>query len=355
MPDSARNATIFWPRFYFFYLFSVFVIGVSPLTLNFIIDPYGVFSSERRSGKIAQLIERTHYPLWKLADYQKNQNDIFILGDSRARALQEKYWNELGQLRVVNLAYGGGTIPEVYSTFQIIKHDPGLQTLVIGIQLRSFDEDHKKGMNRVPEAARLVTAPLEYLKNWTVVKTSLQVFREENQLSASAHASTRILPKKFSVQVERNGRADWQEFHFSKKYWQMLTEIGVWAKTNNKKLIFVIPPTIVEMQETIVDAGLVKQNNALRNALAGLGLVLDFDIAGELTYTLENFNDAYHFNSKVGRMIVGEILQAIGAEQSVLAKVEKRRKSIKCPAISASIGVFNGHNCRVIRGKTHAG
>jgi len=323
-------------------------MGVMPLCLNLMIDPYGLFSQTQRSGKLAQYIERAHYPLWKLAAYEKNRNDIFILGDSRARALQEKYWKEYGRNRVTNLAYGGGTIPEIYSTFQIIKQDPGLQTLVVGIQLRSFDEDHKGGMNRVPEAERLVQRPLEYLKNWSVAKTSLHVLRSEYAFLNSARASMRVLPKKFATQVERNGRADWQDFEFSRKYWSMLVEIAEWAKANNKKLIFVIPPTIAEMRQTIVTVGLAKQSEQLRASLSNLGLVLDFDMPGKLTNRLENFNDAYHFAPKVGRMIVGQILRAIGSEQTVLESVKKRESSIKCPLSDASKGMVTGQNCRVV-------
>jgi len=341
-------------KFYSLFLLFVFCFGLAPLSLNLVVDPYGLFSKEKRTGKIGQFIERAHYPLWKLASYREGNSDIFILGDSRARALQEKYWNEFGQYRVSNLAYGGGTIPEIYDTFQILKNDPGLRTLVIGIQLRSFDEDHKKGMNRVPEAQRLVRHPLEYLKNWSVTKTSFHIFKSANTFINQAYSATRNLPKKFAMQVKQNGRADWQSFEFSHTYWEMLAEIGAWAKAHNKKLVFVIPPTITEMQQTIAAAGLLKQNADLRSSLSHLGLVLDFDMQGELTHNLKNFNDAYHFTPQVGRMIVGEILRAIGSEKAILQKVQTRQKSILCPLKTHLKGLHEGRNCQVTRGGQYA-
>lgn len=420
-------------------LSTAFAIGALPAFLNLTVDPYQMFSEKNRPTAINDIAEKAHYPLWKLAKFSRGSHDTIILGDSRARALRDKYWHELKMPGALNLAYGGGTIPEVFSTFSVIKSDPAIRNLIIGVQLRSFDEDHKGGMNRVPEAVELVRHKLEYLKNWNVFQTTMKVFKKENEqainqygsLVSNANASTLgkqgktslskllepdvcfgcdlphglrsvrypsrhkgysfggdfhyrsygwgsafpnynwdryqsyyeadyqipNLAKKFERQVRKNGTADWRGFKFSKKYWKHFEEIGEWAKSENKNLIFVIPPTITNLQNTIQKNGLGKLNHQLRVKLAELGTVVDLDFPNKLTEDASRFNDAYHFNSKVARQIVGQVIPLISKNKDALKKVLKRQGDVKCPGqeaihsnqIHKSIHLNHGQNCRVWR------
>lgn len=423
-----------------------FSLGLLPLVLNLAVDPYQVMTERERPTAINDLAEKTHYPLWKLAKYEAGNHDTIILGDSRARSLRDKYWHEAGVPKALNLAYGGGTIPEIYSTFKLIKNDRKIKRLVVGIQLRSFDEKHKGGMNRVPEAVDLLSSPIKYLKNWHVTKTSIDVFKAENSevvktanrltqkltldaqaaelgspgkttldkllepkvcfgcnlpeglnaipyirtgkgrglyhnlyrqfgtgynglhqlpdyyrydLSLLSNQPFEELPKKFARQVKKNGASDWKGFSSSEKYWAWLNTMSKWAKLRNIELIFVIPPTISQMQHTIASHGLALENHQFRLRLAKLGRTIDLDFPNELTHKVNNFTDAYHFNSKVARAIV---------EQTILQFKEKPKfKSrkfvfeLKCPKkshrpkihkVSSMTNPHPGKNCRLWEDKS---
>lgn len=423
-------------KFYLSMLGAAFGLGAMPALLNLTVDPYQMFGKKDRPTAINDIAEKAHYPLWKLAKFKRGSHDTIILGDSRARALRDKYWHELNIPNALNLAYGGGTIPEVFSTFSVIKSDPAIRNLVVGVQLRSFDENHKGGMNRVPEAVDLVRHKMEYLKNWNVFQTSLKVFEKENEevftqygsLVSQANASslgkegrttlskllepdvcfgcalpTNLkaikaplrrdgfmysgkygaehkgwgyqipdynwerfqpyyqanfqilnLPEKHKRQVRKNGKADWRGFEFSQNYWKHFQEIGAWAKSEDKNLIFVIPPTITNLQNTIQENGLGKLNHQLRVKLAELGTVVDLDYPNALTNDASRFNDAYHFDSKVARQIVGQIVPLITRNEDAIKKVLKRERDLKCrPEVSKqitnSIDLSQGKNCRLWR------
>ena len=414
-----------------------FGLGSLPAVLNLTVDPYQMFSSKDRPTAINEIAEKAHYPLWKLAKFNRGSHDTIILGDSRARALRDKYWHEFNMPSALNLAYGGGTIPEIFSTFSLIKSDPAIRNLIIGVQLRSFDEDHKGGMNRVPEAVELVRHKLEYLKNWNVFQTTLKVFEKENEEAINKYGSlvsqanaaslgkegdtslskllepdvcfgcalpnnlkpiaqqthrTKFsysgnyryktngwgntipdynwdqyqafyqvdhqisnLARKFENQVKKNAKADWRGYEFSHNYWQNFEEIGAWAKSNNKNLIFVIPPTITNLQNTIQKNGLGKTNHQLRIKLAELGTVVDLDFPNNLTQDVSRFNDAYHFDSKVARQIVGQVIPLITKNTDAIKKVIKRQHDVKCSVenkkksiqVTQSIRLSKGENCRV--------
>ncbi|MEO0962114.1 MAG: hypothetical protein AAFY01_06785 [Pseudomonadota bacterium] len=369
--------------------------GLGPVAFNLAVDPYDrapVVDLDLYKEKVS---EKAHYPLWKMLRYREREADLVVLGDSRARALRDKYWHELGAGGAFNFAYGGANIDEIHATFEHIKTDPEIRTLVVGIQLRSFDINHKAGQNRVPEAIRLAGNPLEYYSSWFVSKigwrnlaarypdvtTAIADLRPRlvQPASAATLASTdlarisescgcvfldtrtgpygrgylgrtrhwdgldhwsglfdidafdRDLPRVYARQVTKNARSDWRSFNFEEQLWDKVAAIADWASQNDIRLIFVIPPTITEMQQQIANYGQAEANLNFRLRLAHLAPVVDFDFDNHLTRDLSRFTDAYHFNSKVARLLVGETLQVADADSMAARAARQARADIACP------------------------
>ncbi|MEP0945126.1 MAG: hypothetical protein ABJH63_20830 [Rhizobiaceae bacterium] len=414
------------------------LVGLAPAALTYSVDPYEMFANNHLEKAYSERAEKAHYPLWKFTHFDGKAETV-ILGDSRARALRNKYWHELGATKAYNFAYGGGTIPEIYATFQQLRKNPNVKNLVVGAQLRSFDENFKAGMNRVPEAIRATASKPSYLKNWFVARKSWEFFTSQNEAtikaasdylptiisnadaaelgypgttgmdtlllpevcfgcdlpdaeaeyvrlrskgpnlglgrgdgyagdhiwSVIANLPTRELPSKFERQVRKNARSDWKSFRFSNRYMAMMQEMADWADAReDRSLVFVIPPTIVEMQNTISVYGLASLDLSLRTKLAQMAAVIDFDFPNAKTTDLNNFSDAYHFNSKMARQIVAEILMVQGTEPQQAKTIAKRRSGVECPAeplVQASMAAatatthdyLQGNACRVWIGKTN--
>ncbi|WP_422369091.1 hypothetical protein [Pelagibius sp.] len=417
-------------RFYALALGLAAAAGLAPAVLNLVVDPYnmnGLVDLDLNKQKVS---EKAHYPLWKMARYPNEGAATVILGDSRARALREKYWRELGHEDVFNFAYGGATIQEVYDTFLFIRQNPSLKRLIIGIQLRSFDPDHKGGMNRVPEAVELTREPFDYYTSWFVAKVAwrnlqtryatqmqelegwfpriispaqaadygapgetplsmllgpdacygcrlpdvtepvvMPVFSKGPNLGLGrGHGPwsaiwtdsqvDRVLPPRFEHQVRKNGRSDWKSFTFSETLWSRIAEIADWSAANGVELVFVIPPTITEMQARMAGYGHGELNTGFRLRLAALAPVVDLDFDNGMTRDLSQFSDAYHFNAKVARRIVGELVQLVSNDPTSQSKARKRRGALRCPispgdvAASLSDGMVTmseGQHCRLWR------
>jgi hypothetical protein len=404
------------------------VAGLAPTAFNAVVDPYEFSDNFALDLDKQRISEKAHYPLWKFAHYPEGGADTVILGDSRARALRDKYWHELGLEHAYNFAYGGATIHEIYETFLHVRQDPELKRLIVGIQLRSFDPDHKGGMNRVPEAAALTEVPFDYYTSWFVARVgwrNLAARYPETingltnlmpRLTRTARADgptypaetslgkllgpdacygcelpdvsgqaifvapdkgpnlglgrgsvdwaaywpavsiVRDLPSKFERQVLKNGRSDWRSFEFSEDLWGRLVEIADWSRTSGVELLFVIPPTIPEMQARLAEFGHAAENHQLRVRLAELAPVVDLDFENPLTRDIANFSDAYHFSAPVARGIVGEVAQLISSEPETVALARKRRGDLICPVRpDDTTHVFNdgivemkeGAGCRV--------
>ena len=404
-------------------------LGALPIALNLAVDPYDRLGGLPLGLAKKKISEKAHYPLWKvIAHSRKQAPETIILGDSRARALRDKYWSELGIKRVFNFAYGGATIYEIHETFRYLKTQPKPKNLVVGIQLRSFDPAHKSGMNRVPEALRLAGNPVKYFTSWFVTRISWRQVEAKYprqvaalrslvpSLAATAKAADlgspdrtslgtllqpdvcfgcrlpelrervpypvygrgrgwgyahgrwaglwrdisidRKLPGRFARQVRKNGKSDWKRFKFSEDLWAKVAEIAEWSKVNGVKLVFVIPPTIPEMQARIAEFGRADLDRRLRLRLAALAPVVDLDFDNSFTRDLGNFTDAYHFGPKAARNIVGEVGQLLTTVPDVRKSALRARIGIACPvhgeAVSNKItdGIITmteGTNCRLWR------
>lgn len=406
----------------------VLVLGLSPTLFNMVVDPYDRDSWFDLGIDKVVISEKAHYPLWKIYRYQANDAALVVLGDSRARSLRDKYWHEAGREDAFNFAYGGANIREIYDTFNYVKTNPNLKTLIVGIQLRSFDLDHKAGLDRVPEAIELRSSAFSYYTSWFVAKISFRNFVTHFDIDTDAWTAwtpslitpamavtveederftlldllspeacfgcdlpepqqaafvigpginlglgrglgewariwpdidiSRDLPEKFSRQIERNARSDWRSFNFSEELWAMVVEMAEWCKQNDVELVFVIPPTIPEMQGKISEYGYGILNHDFRLRLAELATVVDFDFDGELTRDLANFSDAYHPNSVVSRQIVGELVLLTTDNADVATKALRRRKGLICPIVLADrmdhlsdgiVDMEEGAGCRIWR------
>ena len=402
------------------------MLALAPVAFNAVVDAYDhnqVFDLDLDKREISV---KAHYPLYKMIEYPRKKSPTIILGDSRARALQDRYWQELGRDDVYNFAYGGATVYEIYDTFKYLRDNAELDTLIVSLPLRSMDARFKGGMNRVPEAIKLANDSFAYYTNWFVAKTGWSLLKDRypgvfeavaslrpsivqpakaadfsalNSLSVEAlldpalcyecALSTptgtlvlpalhrhhgigfghwarywpeitieRDLPSLFAKQVGTNGAADWRRFRQSADLWAMVEEIARWSDENGVKLIFLIPPTISEMQRRVNDFGLASANHKFRERLSDLAPVIDFDFDAAFTRDLANFTDAYHFGSDPARKIVGELLLLTDNNPERVSEAISRRDGLACPATESEVTqshsegtltLLEGTSCRIWR------
>lgn len=414
------------PKFYVTAMVFTVLVAIAPIAFNAIVDPYDrnrLIDLDLDKGEISV---KAHYPLYKMIEYPRILAPTVILGDSRARALKDSHWQELGRNDVYNFAYGGATVYEIYDTFNYLRENADLETLIISLPLRSMDKRFKGSMNRVPEAIDLARNPFGYYSNWFVSKVGWRLLEDRYpalfdadafslpSLVSAANAGAfgvanvlsvedlldpdlcesctlrtpsrpivlptrfhhhgagldhwhkywpeiridRDLPQLFSRQVGTNGAADWRRFKQSPELWSKIEEIAAWCAENKVELIFLIPPTVSEMQRRIADFGLAPANHRYRERLSALAPVVDLDFDTAFTRDLANFKDAYHFGSGPARQIVGELLQLIDPNSERANATTKNRKSLSCPVRESditdrhsdgSVELLQGQSCRIWR------
>ncbi len=398
------------------------VAGSAPAAFNFFVDPFAMNQRFGLGLDRKTVSEKAHYALWKMIEFPRQTAEHFVLGDSRARALQDRYWKELSVDGVYNFAYGGATIPEIYDTFVHLQRNVPIKTLIVSLPLRSFYDGHRGGLNRVPEAVHMARNPLSYYTSWFVAGVGWRLIEEQHGETldslrgllpwsvAGAKAQTlfndpslenlldpdlcagcilpperrprtkhsasdlitfgpwrgfwhterpdRDLTGKFERQVRKSARNDWGSFTFSDSLFGLVEEIARWCHQSGVKLVFVIPPTIADMQWRAVDYGIVLRSMEFRRKLARLAPVVDLDFDNELTRDLSYFTDAYHFDSRLARKMVFELSKVADLDGADEPSERGRDVPLGCPIgirsqqpawSDQSVHVYQGRNCRVWR------
>jgi hypothetical protein len=72
-------------------------------------------------------------------------------------------------------------------------------------------------------------------------------------------------------------------------------------------VVFLIPPTHIELQRALEPFGLKEEFDTYRRELSKLAPVLDFDFANALTNDRSAFSDPYHLTEETARRVVRAI------------------------------------------------
>ena len=86
-----------------------------------------------------------------------------------------------------------------------------------------------------------------------------------------------------------------------------MEEIKKYCSNNNIKLIFISPPTHVDLQNKINQYNLNKEYILYKEYLKSTGILLDYDVANDITQNSKNFNDPYHFSEGIARAIAKDV------------------------------------------------
>lgn len=156
----------------------VAALGAVPLAYNAVVDPYrmhGLFDLGLAKEKIAT---KKHGQLYKAIEYPRLKSPYLVLGDSRARALRNKLFHQVGFTDMYNFAYSGGTLPEMVDTYWYAVEQADLKGIVLSVPLRMMTTDYYGHKNLVPEAIRMADSPMSYYQSMFVAETATEVLEK---------------------------------------------------------------------------------------------------------------------------------------------------------------------------------
>ncbi|GAB5408242.1 MAG: hypothetical protein BalsKO_06070 [Balneolaceae bacterium] len=274
------------------------------------IDPYNILKEETNPNLIelkSQISYKINYPLYKLQEFSTNPTDIILLGDSRTAKLNPKAFEDLTDMSVSNLAYGGGTLPEVIDTFWYTTKVHNIKKVYIGLNFNLYNK--LNSMDRVNEAIQLKNSPFSYLFSRYCFKSVYSILKSlvSNEI---IHIERPKLSKTefWQYQLQTSASNFYKNYQYPESYFEALEEISDYCSSNNIEVIFFVPPTHTELQQKVTEFKLNRAEDKFKSDLKRLGLVYDFDYENKMTENKDNFSDPFHYIDTIADVVTREII-----------------------------------------------
>ena len=274
------------------------------------IDPFNVIQKESNQRLIelkSHISGKVNYPLYRLQGFSDNPTEIILLGDSRTDKLKTKVFDSLTRMNTTNLAYGGGTLPEIIESFWYATKVHDLKQVYIGINFNLYNADNT--MDRVTEAINLKSSPISYLFSQASFKSTSLIIK-----SIIIGETVNVEKPDFNkvgfwkYQLESSANNFYRNYKYPDHYFEGLLEISDYCKKKNIKLIFFTPPTHIDLQQKVNEFNLVAAEIRFKADLSKLGLFYDFDYPNNLTENKDNFKDPFHYNDSIANIVINEIV-----------------------------------------------
>lgn len=284
----------------------VTTIALFVFCFNFVIDPFNknrAFSLDLPKSTISM---RMSYPLFKIIEYSRAPKPVIILGDSRAMALSAQLFAEAGVNNIYNFAYGGGTLFEAIDTFWHAANMTKLEKVIFGVPFNLLSEYN--ATNRFRSAKDLSESNAAYYFSSFVTKASLyNVIKKLTSVSLKPEGPEVGKQVFWRMQLGTNTSMHYGNWTWSPRLFAELRKIVAYCNENDIEVLFVIPPTHVDLQRKITEFDLEEEYANYKLELGKTGPIIDYDFENQVTVNKDNFRDPYHFN----RTIAGKMIEQI--------------------------------------------
>jgi hypothetical protein len=295
---------------YLSWLLTIILSSVSTVTgTNYIVDPYH-FNNMTGFNLDDDIALRRNYRLYKMTQFLSHPKPRILLGDSRGDSLSEHLFSQEGLSDIYNFSYGGGTFTDILDTFWFAERHAPLKTVVIELPFNIYSATSISTFTS--EAEDAIRQPILYYMNPSVFKTSaLQLYSRFTGVPLQIEKPLQSKDNFWSFQLKETTRGFYGNWVYPQRSIEKLRLLALYCQSKGIRLIFVIPPTHVDLQQQVQVYGLDEQYANYKRDLEKLGQVLDYDYKSELTTEKANFRDPYHFTAKVAKIMVQNIVALI--------------------------------------------
>lgn len=287
--------------------------------LNFIIDPYNYNNIFKLDLDKKNVSYKQNYRLYKMLEYREEPKNYIVLGDSRGGLLQPNFFKNHD---VYNFAYGGGSLDELIDTFWYATEKVRLKNVVFVIPFSMYNQ--YEYINQTKEAQLFISKPHKYYFSLFVTKISfLNIYTSLFNENKGFQNPNLYLPNKNEKMDYWKGQLYganrfYAKYKYPKNLFLRLQEIKKYSKLNDINLIFLLPPSHMDLQNKTKDFNLEKEYLKYKNDIFSLGVTFDCDFESEVTSNMDNFTDPLHYSSIVAENIVSILTQNRGSNAMCL-------------------------------------
>ena len=281
--------------------------------LNYVVDPFAFnrrFDLGLEKRDVAYSL--SNYA-WKYPEYLHDPKPVVLLGDSRTRRFDASQFEEALGRPTYNMGFGGATLHDIIDSFWFVAERGKLERVYLGLGSLIFSDGIR--VARGAQDLKLLDSPIRYYFSPFVTKASLRVMLW-NHLGVAGPSDAPPMSREdfWAYQLSVPSRQFYGGYAYPKHLLERLTEVAEYCKRMQIELLFYIPPTHTEFQETRVTYGVEQDYRRSVQELAKLAPVVDWDYSQPVTLDENNFDDPVHAKTAVIAAFVEALLNASIAE-----------------------------------------
>ncbi|MBI5836271.1 MAG: hypothetical protein HZB25_03405 [Candidatus Eisenbacteria bacterium] len=281
-----------------------------------LVDPYNFLGvSHLVPDEVkARTSAKLNYPLWEMLRFRRRPKADILLGDSRMMTLKPEAIRAAGGADCYNFAYGGGSVPEIMSTFWFADSVTRLRSVVVGVNFNMYNARARH--DRTADYRELTENPCLYFVNRTVVRAAFTCVRAMVTGRVPQIERPPMNHEQFwAYQLKVTAADSYRHYAYPVEFREGLRGMADRCRERGIRLTFIVFPTHADLQSRVADFGLLREQERFRADLRSIATTHDFDVPGALTRERANFEDPYHFREPVMRRIVREVWGTSGIEE----------------------------------------
>jgi hypothetical protein len=308
---------------YFFKRFLIFLIPVVLyVVLVIIIDPYNYFSTTNTVVNPAlkkSISNKISNPLYELVEFEKKPSPYVLLGSSQTGLLSPDIIKEYTGNGFSNMSYGGGTLPELITTFWELTKRTKLKEVYMGISFIDFNGSQYR--NRITEALKIKNNFISYTFSKSALESTFLILKSIALNKKIEIGKPDMSEDEFwKYQLDVTANRFYTTHSYPVNYYASLKQISDYCAANNIKLVFFIPPSHVDLQKKVAEFKLQSEEVRFRQDLNKLGDIYDFNYPNDFTKDRHNFSDPFHVVNEGSRTVVAELFSPAKKGIAVLLK-----------------------------------
>ena len=181
-----------------------------------------------------------------------------------------------------------------------------LDTVYIGVAIEGYSGTLLK--DRVSQAIEVKNSVPLYLMNKFTLENTMLILKSRlyNQhVEAGDPPFSREAFWQYELEQEDRYLGN---YTYPKNYYNELKKISDYCLKNNIKLVFIISPTHMDLQNKINEFKLNKEYEKFKEDIKSFGDLYDFNWNNEITENKSNFLDPLHSIDSVSRIMIREVL-----------------------------------------------
>jgi hypothetical protein len=272
---------------------------------NVVVDPFQANDWVDLGLDKRSVCFRLSYQDWKLAKYRAAPTPAIILGDSRMLHVNPEYVSTFTHKDTYNLAYGGGSMGDMVSTYWFARQQGPLESVYMGLNLVLLND--AKRYDRASQVVERLDNPIRYNFSPFISQASAKVLLFNLNLGAATSEKPPMSREEFwDFQLQTTASRNYRGFEYPKFLLGELKRIAADCKVQGTELILVIPPTHASLQARINDLGLSDEYDLIKQDLRTIAPVYDFDFDNEFTRDSSRFKDPYHVEKTLINGLIDE-------------------------------------------------